>query len=471
MSIYKPRGVRIRWLPKSLFGRLMFVLLTGLIASQLLGAYVLLRDRGALLYETSGWHIAQRLAGIVQLMNTQTLEQRALTLRTLNTPTFRLTLEDAPHLAHTDESIAAAHLRALFSHIVGGSRPVRAAVVPEGQADEPLAHFGPGMGPMMRMPGPPFAFASRPVAFQVETQLRDGTWVRLIQDLPPDHLLLPYKVLLTLVILLLSVVGLSLLAVRTVTRPLVTLGRAAELLGRDIHRPPLDEERGPEEVRRAAHAFNTMQARIANQIRERERFLAAVSHDLKTPITRLRLRAELVQDIAIRGKIVQDLNDMETMTAATLEFIRGTQQPEDRKLVDITSLLESLQQDHEAMGQKLRLRGSAAPYPTRPMALRRCLENLIDNAINYGNEADITVEDDAHALVILIADQGTGIPDKDLEQVFEPFYRLEKSRSRNTGGVGLGLSIARGLARSSGGDLHLRNRPEGGLEATLILPR
>jgi signal transduction histidine kinase len=249
------------------------------------------------------------------------------------------------------------------------------------------------------------------------------------------------------------------------------LGEAAETLGRDITRQPLDETIGPRDVQYAAHAFNTMQTRIANYIKDRERFLAAVSHDLKTPITRMRLRAELLEDEAAREKFLHDLNDMETMTVATLDFIRGEQQREPTQPVDIMALLETLQEDRQAMGQQVTLSGTAKPYPAQPMALRRTLENLIDNAIKYGEQANVTIEDTDQQLVIRIADQGLGIPEQQLTEVFEPFHRLEQSRNRETGGVGLGLTIARTIARAHGGDLTLRNHPDGGLEATLDLPR
>jgi len=313
--------------------------------------------------------------------------------------------------------------------------------------------------------------ATGPTAFQIETQLKDGIWLGITQDLPQDYYLLPTNLLVALVILLISVVGLSLWAVRRVTRPLVALSGAAEALGRDITRPPLDESQGPLEVQNAARAFNTMQTRIANYIQDRERFLAAVSHDLKTPITRLRLRAELLDDETLREKILHDLNDMETMTAATLDFIRGEQKREQSRTMDIMALLESLQEDRQAMGQKVTLQGTARLYAAQPTALRRCLENLLDNAIKYGNEANVVVEDAKQQLEIHVSDRGPGIPDEKLNEVFEPFHRLEESRNRETGGTGLGLSIARTIARAHGGELTLRNIPDGGLEAILVLPR
>jgi len=281
----------------------------------------------------------------------------------------------------------------------------------------------------------------------------------------------PPRLLFNLLILFAAVILLSLLAVRLATRPLNTLASAAEKLGNNINSPPLIET-GPTEVRRAAHAFNTMQSRLASYIQERTRILAAMSHDLKTPITRLRLRAELLEDDELRTKFAKDLEEMESMVAATLDFMRGVDNPEQVQPVDIIALLESLQADAAEIGQEVRLEGtSAQPYPCKPAAMKRCLGNLIDNAVKYGKSATVIVNDHDKQLQIRILDQGQGIPETELERVFEPFYRLESSRSRDTGGTGLGLGIARNIAQMHGGDLLLRNRPCGGLEAILTLPR
>ncbi len=462
-------------IPNSLFGRLVLVLLAGLLIAQLLGAYILLRDRATSLYQTSGWYIAQRFVSIVELLDTLPASQRQLILKSLNTPTLRIGLESKPRLSASSNDQHATHLHALLSRQLE-PRPVNVAILDWGDAP-PLSMPGSmpsmrGMHQMMRhSPDHQLMMASGPAAFHIEVQLSDGAWVGMVQELPEDHFLVPDKLLSALAILLLSVVGLSLWVVRRVTQPLAALGEAAEALGRDITRPPLNENKGPNEVRRAARAFNTMQTRIANYIQDRERFLAAVSHDLKTPITRLRLRAELLQDEPVRDKILHDLNDMETMTAATLDFIRGEQKHEKSNPVDIMALLESLQEDRQAMGQIVTLKGTAIPYRAQPMALRRCLENIIDNAIKYGEAAEVSVEDNKQQLMIRVTDHGPGIPEQQLSEVFEPFHRLEQSRNRETGGAGLGLSIARSIARAHGGDLTLRNHPDGGLEATLVLPR
>jgi signal transduction histidine kinase len=215
-----------------------------------------------------------------------------------------------------------------------------------------------------------------------------------------------------------------------------------------------------------------MQARLQVHLREREQMLAAVSHDLRTPITRLRLRTELIGDEALRVKFARDLAEMEAMTAAALDFLRGARADEPVQPVDVLALLESLQADLEEAGHAVQVQDQVmAPYLARPLALKRLLTNLIENAVKYGERAAVRVEDNAAQLRIIVADNGPGIAEAEIERVFEPFYRVEGSRSRATGGVGLGLSVARDIARAHGGELTLRNRAGGGLEAILTLPR
>jgi signal transduction histidine kinase len=256
-----------------------------------------------------------------------------------------------------------------------------------------------------------------------------------------------------------------------VTRPLSTLAVAAEKLGEDINRPPLPAG-GPTEVRRAARAFNTMQERLSRFISDRTRMLAAMSHDLKTPLTRLRLRSEMLDDAELRAKFAKDVEEMESMVAQTLDFMRDATASEPAQPVDVMALLESLQADYHDAGHDFPIRGAASrPVSGRPQALRRCLTNLLDNAFRYGRGTSIEVEERPRELAIRVLDEGPGIPEAELARAFEPFVRGEASRSRETGGTGLGLGIARNIARAHGGDVTLSNRPGGGLEATLTLPR
>jgi signal transduction histidine kinase len=307
--------------------------------------------------------------------------------------------------------------------------------------------------------------------FIVQAQLRDGSWVWFERRIPRELFDWPLQMLLTLLILLLGVTALSLVAVRWVVRPLERLRAAADALGRDIHRPPLDET-GPVEVAETSRAFNRMQRRISRFVEDRARILAAMSHDLKTPLTRIRLRADLLDDEDLGTKIRRDLDDMQRMVEATLDFMRGTESREETRSVDLMALVESICDDAAEAGQPVTLRGQVTgPYQGRPLALKRCIGNLIDNALRYGGSADVEIRDSGQAVTLTVADDGPGIPTESLEKVFDPFFRLESSRARRSGGTGLGLGIARNIARAHGGDLVLRNRADGGLRAALTLPR
>jgi len=282
---------------------------------------------------------------------------------------------------------------------------------------------------------------------------------------------LPSRFGIHLALTVAAVIVVSLVAVRLVTRPFQHLAEAADAFGRDLESPPLPET-GPTETRRAAEAFNRMQERLRRLIAERSRALAAVSHDLRTPLTRLRLRAELVDDEALRAQINGDIDDMQAMVEATLDYLRGLRENEPLQSIDMEALLASMVADEQALGRPVTLTGMAvAPYVGRLSALKRALGNLIDNALKYGHEAHLVIDDGAAALSLIVEDRGPGIPEADLARVVEPYVRLETSRSRATGGVGLGLAIARDAAQLHGGELRLENRPAGGLRATLLLPR
>jgi signal transduction histidine kinase len=309
------------------------------------------------------------------------------------------------------------------------------------------------------------------LSYVAQVRLRDGMLVTFDARQAEPAAGWPYRLLASLAVLLLAVVALSLLAVRWTTRPLQALADAADDLGRNLHRPPMPET-GPVEVARASRAFNTMQARLVAYVRERASVLAAMSHDLKTPVTRLRLRAELLPDPELRRKFTQDLQELEEMVAATLDYLRGAQGAEPVQPVDMQALLESVQADVAETGGEVALSGRPrVPYAGQPVALKRCIRNLVENAVKYGRRAQVEVRDGDTELEVLVRDEGPGLPPDELPRVFEPFHRGEPSRNRETGGTGLGLTIARAIAELHGGALTLRNRAEGGLEARLVLPR
>lgn len=257
---------------------------------------------------------------------------------------------------------------------------------------------------------------------------------------------------------------------RWLAQPINRLASAARELGRDIHRPPLPED-GTAECREASRVFNQMQAQIRQQLDERDQFVAAVSHDLRTPLTRLRLRTEALADVAQQSGFGRDIAEMDEMIRVTLDYLRGASDPEPLALLDLEALVSSLVDDQRACGHEVRGIGSAAPLRAQPVALRRCLGNLVENAVRFGGEAEICVEDGPGGVRIEVRDRGPGMPPAELTKVLAPFYRLEGSRSRHSGGMGLGLSIAHDIARRHHGSLHLRNGEFGGLVATLTLPR
>ncbi|HVY66858.1 MAG TPA: ATP-binding protein, partial [Gammaproteobacteria bacterium] len=257
---------------------------------------------------------------------------------------------------------------------------------------------------------------------------------------------------------------------RTITRPLSQLASAAEAVGRGARHTPLPET-GARELRDATRAFNTMQERLQRYLDSRTHVLAAMSHDLRTPLTRLKLRAEALDDAALRDRFNADLDEMNRMVTGALNLFKGVDHEEPLESVHVDALLADLRRELGELGAGFTVRGSAAPLPARPMALKRCLTNLLSNAAKYGKNVAVVIEDAPAELVLRVQDEGPGIPEDMLERVFEPFFRLESSRNADTGGVGLGLSIARDIAQSHGGSLTLRNRAPHGLEAVLRLPR
>ena len=303
--------------------------------------------------------------------------------------------------------------------------------------------------------------------FTVALQLMDGTWLNFnfgsVKSLPFSS----WSQLLALAAGIVAVMVLGVGAMRLITRPIESLATAAEELGRGV-RPGDVPEAGLDEVRQAARAFNRMQRRIRRMIEDRTQMIAAISHDLRTPITRLRLRAEFVEDPEEQQKMLTDLDQMEAIIRSTLIFAREDSDAEPTAPVDLRALLDDVADDNPparlAAGEPCTLRA-------RPVALRRCFNNLVENAVRYGNSAAIAISEQPDAVEIKIDDTGPGIPENRIKDVFRPFVRLEESRNRDSGGAGLGLAIARSVVLAHGGSITLSNRKEGGLRAMVRLPK
>jgi len=465
--------------PRSLFSRLVLVQLSVLLIALLTSFGIHMHERGEELAQASGMQAAQRIADIVRLLDPLSPAERLRIVQAFSAPPLTISLDKKPLQAHQIEGGARSALfGAVLQRLLGGERRATVSVNESSLPVPYKPHAAPplGKGPPADYPGmgagTGMHFGAKPgLAFVAQVQLKDGVLISFESRQSAQTIGWPYRLLASLAVLLLAVVAVSLLAVRWATRPLKALADAADELGRNPDRPPMPEQ-GPVEVVRAAHAFNTMQQRLTRYVRERAATLAAMSHDLKTPLNRLRLRAELLDDSEVKDKISRDLAEVEAMVQSTLEFMRGGESSEKTQPLDVMALVESLAADAQDIGGTVAVEGTTArPYVGRPQAMKRCLGNLLDNALKYAGAVSILLEDDEDRLVIRLQDNGPGIPEAVLERVFEPFFRVEGSRNRNTGGTGLGLSIARNIAQLHGGNLILRNRKGGGLEAILTLPR
>ena len=305
--------------------------------------------------------------------------------------------------------------------------------------------------------------------FSVALQLMDGSWINFsfasVKTLPFSS----WSHLLALAAGVCAVMVLGIGAVRLITRPIESLATAAEDLGRGA-RPSDVPEAGLNEVRRAARAFNRMQRRIRRMIEDRTQMIAAISHDLRTPITRLRLRAEFIEDQEEQQKMLTDLDQMEAIIRSTLAFAREDSDTEPTTEIDLAALLREVAENHPP-ATFATPRDTECKLRARPVALRRCFDNLVENAIRYGGSAEIGIRDLPDAIEIAIDDSGPGIPEDRMGDVFRPFVRLETSRNRESGGAGLGLAIARSVVLAHGGRITLANRKEGGLRALVRLPK
>jgi signal transduction histidine kinase len=350
----------------------------------------------------------------------------------------------------------------LFARLFGGA--LLAIVLAHLLAFVWFHYYGP------RMPPPD---CGRPVASQTQPPPSSGHAVSDENDPRPGPPCRPPLLGIPLVPLLFQLITLVIAAwfgAKALSRPIRRLSEAAERLSENLDSPPLAAN-GPREARQAALAFNLMQERIREQVQQRARMLAAVSHDLRTPLARLKLRVEQIEEPRLHGQMTQDLNDMIGMLDATLTYLNEQRTSEALQYFDVQALIESLAENAQDNGDDIQASGTCRPLNSQPMALRSCLNNLIDNALRYAGHARVESEDTSDLLRIRVIDHGPGIAKELREMVFEPFYRVEGSRNRNSGGVGIGMTIAREAARRMGAELRLEDTPGGGLTAVLELPR
>jgi signal transduction histidine kinase len=459
-----------RFFPRSLFGQTLLILLAGLVVSHAAGSWIYTADREQAIRAVGGFAIAQRIANLTRLIQEAPRESRPRIVGALTDPSFRVSLSaEAPPVpaADGDAAVAEAVKNYLVDRLsLGSGRQPRVWASPA--EDRPFGwHMMPHHGPMMRGFGAFSGFRD----LQVAIPLPDGPWLTFAAGLPGGGPAYSAQFLLSMAIMAIIILAVSAWAVRRVTAPLAALATAAERLGHDVSAQPLPEA-GTVETRQAARAFNDMQIRLRTLIDNRTRLLAAISHDLRTPLTLLRLRAETVENEQERDRMLATIGEMDSMIGMTLQFVRDGSTSEPRKQVDLAAIVQGVVEEMSGAGFPVHMR-TAAPilYKCQPAALKRAVRNLLDNAVKYGKSGSAELHVAARSIEINIDDDGPGIPHDELARVLEPFYRLDESRSRQTGGVGLGLAIAQAIAQAHGGTVRLLNRPLGGLRATIVLPR
>ncbi|MHC8367390.1 ATP-binding protein [Pseudomonas sp. ZT5P21] len=427
----------LRW-PRTLASRLSLIFLIGLILAQALSFGAQYYERYETAKTTMLGNLETDVSTSIAILDRLPAEERMSWLQQLDRRNYRYLLDEgSPGTAMSDTPIAVTSIK----DAIGKDYPMTVTDIPG-----PIKHF------------------------QVHLKLADGSPVTI--DVRPS--MVPLSPWLPIVLLgqLLLMILCTWLAVRIAIRPLTRLAQAVENLDPNTHPVHLDEK-GPTEVAHAAMAFNAMQARIAAYLKERMQLLAAISHDLQTPITRMKLRAEFMDDSSEKDKLWNDLGEMEHLVREGVAYARSVHgATEESRRTDLDSFLDSLVFDYQDMGKDVQLSGkSDAVIDTRPHALRRVLVNLTDNALKFAGAAQLQVDSQpGGSLSVKVMDRGPGIAEAELAHVMEPFYRVENSRNRSTGGTGLGLAIAQQLALALGGSLTLSNREGGGLCAELRLP-
>lgn len=429
-----------RWWPRTLFARLTLILFCGLALAHALSFKLVVYERTQAGTAMMIGYLEQDIAGAVALIERLPAAQRADWLPHLARSNYRFQL-DAGVAGPAADSARAERVLAALGGALGAHRQLSANLLP-GRSDR----------------------------LQLHLRLDDGSPLTIDLQLRG----MPMSAWLPLVLLaqLALICACTWLAVRLATRPLAQLAKAADTLGPDLKAARLAED-GPTEVARAASAFNAMQDRIATYMSERMQILAAISHDLQTPITRMRMRADMMDDDAQGTALRGDLQEMEALVREGVTYAKTLHATAEVPLrIDPDALLDSIACDYLDAGQSVTLQGKVGGLlVTRPQALRRILGNLIDNALKFTGAAELSVQAaPAGRVTIMVLDRGDGIPEEQLEAVFQPFFRLESSRNRISGGTGLGLAIARQLALAMNATLSLHRRAGGGLEARLVLP-
>ncbi|MFC3913615.1 ATP-binding protein [Pseudaeromonas sharmana] len=450
-----------RWLPASLTAQVLLLMLGSLILAQVVSIQIYQTERSETLGLVNSRFAMLRLISVVRLLSDTPPELHREILRASRSESLMLRLQADPLLPEERNPRYEQRLRAELNY------PQERGIFISVETPDGIGAVRPLRQHFERLHGRP---PIRDIRLYGAIELMDGQWLTFSSLADKEPPAWSSRAIISLLLLAAVLAVITTWILRRVTRPLQQLTAQAEQFGRGQTTEPISEC-GPREVRETLAAFNRMQARLDRFVQDRTQMLAAISHDLRTPLTSLRLRSEFLPDGEDKQKMQETMARMEEMLRATLAFARDDQLAEPSRSIDLDSLLQSLVDDYQDEGAAVNYHAvGQLPYMCHPDMLRRVLQNLIDNALHYAGSADITLSRAPGELYIRIRDHGPGIPEADLEQVFQPFVRLDGARNTESGSVGLGLSIARTLIHRHGGELRLHNHPQGGLEACIQLP-
>lgn len=477
-------GRLARLLPQSLLGRLAVVMAAGVIATQLAGNLIWaaqVRSKSEAETRTAAEYLAHSAASAVRFFLSLPPNYRPMLIqqfREMGGTRFFVTVNRSPvDLPEFDtQPLAAAALQAVGTTLREDLPRLNFRLAFAWPDDLTVSKEGTKIGDLpgqwvqhilLLKPNP------APVLV-IQVELEPGHWLYLASLMPNPYFLDGGKVfsidrLILQGLSLATVLLLSILVVRWTTRPLAALSDAAEAFGKGGEMPPLPET-GSKEFIKTARAFSAMRERIQRYIEDRERLFVSISHDLRTPITRLKLRTELLDDETLQNDFHDDLDDLDMMVKGALQSVKDSDIHENPTEVKLDALIGRLVDGARLAGHEVVFAESGLTVTAKPLALKRAIGNLLDNALHYGKRADISVDKAGGNIEIRIRDHGPGVPEEALATLFQPYVRLEHGRSQNTQGMGLGLGIARSIVQAHGGELKLANHPDGGLEAVIALP-
>ncbi|MGX5826932.1 ATP-binding protein [Mesorhizobium sp. 43Arga] len=463
-----------RLLPQTLPAWVLLIVIAGLLISQVATLYIVSRDRAVANDVVDLYRLNDRAFSLVQLMSGATPEERKATAAGLFNSTYALTVSDTP--AVTSSIAGDDELAELEDILVGrlskfGVTDARVRRDPATrEADDASTVSGPDIGQVERdllVLAANFAQSDKLTA---SLRFADGQWLNFTEPITPVGPILSFDSLPLYSLIAGLVVIMSIWSLRRLTAPYRMMETAVNRIGKDLKSPPIAES-GSREVRAAARAINAMQTRLREYVEDREHLAAALAHDLRTPMTRMRLRLELLRKSAVREALAHDLADVESIASSVIDFATFEVNEEKTERIDFWSFVESIADPYPEVSfdnDDTRSRGLICM--ARPVALRRCVTNLVQNAVTYGKKAHLSLHRSDGTITLTIRDEGPGIPQAQIDAVFGSFVRLEQSRNRQTGGLGLGLTIARNIARAAGGEIRLSNHPDGGLLTELRLP-